>query len=93
MKIIIDWGKIKSEEDFYKMFLPQVKAPNWHGHNLDALNDSIVTSQINEIELPYTIMNINSSQSEASIVNFQRKVISIFIDGAIENHGLEIIIK
>ena len=93
MEIIIDWEKIKSKDDFYNCFLPQVKAPSWHGRNLDALNDSLVTGGINEIEPPYCIKNINSSSSNEAIIDFQRKVFSIFTDAAIEARGIDVIIK
>ncbi len=59
MEIIIDWAKVKSEDDFYNIFLPQVKAPEWHGRNLDALTDSVVTGDVNSIEPSYTIHNVN----------------------------------
>jgi len=93
MEIIIDWEKLENEEEFYNSFLSQVEAPEWHGHNLDALNDSVVTGQVNGIEPPYCIKNINSSASRKSIVEFQRKVFSIFTDAAIEPRGIEVIIK
>ena len=43
MEIEINWEVINSEESFYDIFLSQVKAPEWHGLNLDALADSIIT--------------------------------------------------
>ena len=85
MEIIIDWKKIKTEDDFYNCFLPPVKAQSWHGRNLDALNDSLVTGDINEIEPPYFIKNINSNSSNESILEFQSKVFLIFSDAAIVN--------
>ncbi len=93
MVVTIDWKHIGNEEEFYDVFLPQVGAPDWHGRNLDALNDSLVAGDINDVIPPYCIMNINTSQSPHSLKEFQRKVLSIFIDAAIENQGIEIILK
>jgi len=47
LEIIVNWVFIKSEKSFYEAFLSQVKAPDWHGHNLDALADSIISGGIN----------------------------------------------
>ena len=31
-------------------------APEWHGRNFDALNDSIASGSINEVEVPYRLV-------------------------------------
>ena len=93
MEILVDWEKINSEEEFYSVFLPQVKAPDWHGRNLDALNDSVVNGDINGINPPYKIINLNVSKTPEQVANFQRKVIGIFNDSAIEYIGSEITIR
>ena len=54
-KIILTGSGRNSREDFYNAFLSAVGAPEWHGHNLDALNDSIGTGSINELEVPYCV--------------------------------------
>jgi hypothetical protein len=33
-----------------------LESPTWHGRNFNALNDSIVTGQINGVEVPYRIV-------------------------------------
>ena len=79
-EVKIDWKEIKSVSDFYNLFLPQVGAPEWHGDNLDALSDSLVTGSINEIETNYSIVNINSQYVEEGLKDFQSKVFEIFLD-------------
>lgn len=59
MKIFIDWRTIDSYEQFFDIFLPQVKAPVWHGKNLDAFSDSIITGGVNQIEPPYCVIYTN----------------------------------
>jgi len=93
MKITINWEEIDNEEKFYDVFLPQVKAPKWHGRNLAALNDSLITGDINEIEPPYTIINMNTVSAKEKITDFQREVLYIFTDAAIKNKGIEVIIR
>ncbi len=78
MNITINWQEIGSEEQFYNQFLPQVQAPEWHGRNLNALTDSIVTGDINKIEPPFTIISKNSDNIPSSLKEFQDTVFEIF---------------
>lgn len=84
MEIEIDWNQIKTEEDFYCSFLPKLNAPEWHGHNLDALSDSLITGSVNDTEPPYTIVSMNTSEDLGSLKDFQIKVLAIFAESAAE---------
>lgn len=48
-----DWA---TKDDVYDAFFRAVGAPEWHGHNLDALADSISGGSINQIEVPYRLV-------------------------------------
>jgi RNAse (barnase) inhibitor barstar len=54
-------------EDFYSAFFHAVGSPEWHGRNFDALNDSIASGGINEIEVPYEIV-IHNARNENEMV-------------------------
>jgi RNAse (barnase) inhibitor barstar len=41
-EIMICAAELETPDDFYTAFLTAVGVPPWHGHNLDALWDSIV---------------------------------------------------
>jgi RNAse (barnase) inhibitor barstar len=53
--ISLDGSRWKNANDFYDAFFDAVGAPSWHGRNFNALRDSIITGQINEVEIPYAI--------------------------------------
>ena len=55
-ELIMDGANWNSMDDVYDAFFKAVGAPSWHGRNFDALNDSIGTDQINEIEVPYRLI-------------------------------------
>jgi RNAse (barnase) inhibitor barstar len=61
-EIILDAEGWKSQEDFFVALLPKLGVPNWHGHNLDALWDSLVAGQINSTKPPYFITVISADQ-------------------------------
>ena len=58
-EIVLDGSSWRSSEDVYRSFLAAVGAPPWHGHNFNALRDSIAVGRINEIDVPYTIKITN----------------------------------
>ena len=91
IEIIIDWGKIDSEDDFFEIFLPQVSAPEWHGRNLNALGDSIVTGDINGVEPPYTIIIRNTNCMSDSLKEFQELVLEFFVEAINENRKIKLI--
>ena len=94
MEILIDWSLIKSEDQFYDLLLSQIGAPEWHGRNLDALADSLITGSINAIEPPYKLMSVNSSVNLGALKAFQIKVLRIFTEAALEqNRDIEFCVK
>jgi RNAse (barnase) inhibitor barstar len=66
----LDASTWKNAGDFYDTFFKAVGAPEWHGRNFDALNDSIAHGRINEIEVPYRIIirNIPSRNEEIGLL-------------------------
>jgi RNAse (barnase) inhibitor barstar len=54
-------------QDLYSAFFLAVGAPDWHGRNFDALNDSICSGGINKIEVPYRIVIHNAPQDNEMV--------------------------
>jgi RNAse (barnase) inhibitor barstar len=69
-----DWT---TPNDFYDSFFLAVGAPDWHGRNLDALNDSIATGNINQIEVPYRLVIENLSQAGPEARTATEKIIDL----------------
>ena len=78
--IVLDGATWQTDEDFYSAFLTAVGAPAKHGHNLDALSDSISGRQMNEIELPYTIQIMGFDQMSNAAKRLVRKFRDLVID-------------
>jgi RNAse (barnase) inhibitor barstar len=55
-ELFMDASQWKTIDDLYLSFFEAVKAPAWHGKNLDAVRDSIGTGRINGIEVPYCLV-------------------------------------
>jgi RNAse (barnase) inhibitor barstar len=54
-EIVLDGKDWAAPDDLYDSFFRVVGSPAWHGRNFNALQDSIATGRINQIELPYVI--------------------------------------
>ena len=93
MDIIIDWKKIETEDGFFDMFLSQVDAPEWHGRNLNALGDSIVTGDINGVEPPYIIRNVNVDIIPKNLMGFQSAVFAIFDEARKAGRDIDVLHK
>lgn len=93
MKVLIDWSAIHSQESFYDCVLNQLAAPEWHGRNLNAFADSIVTGDINKIEPPYTIISENGNCVESELAWFYHEVIAIFHEAINEGREIEFLVS
>jgi hypothetical protein len=60
--LLLDGARWQTAEDFYDAFLRAVRAPSWHGHNFNALRDSITVADINAVSLPYDIVVQDGSE-------------------------------
>jgi RNAse (barnase) inhibitor barstar len=64
----LDASKWTNSDDIYESLFTVLGSPVWHGKNFDALNDSIVTSDINSVEVPYilSIRNVKAANSKVT---------------------------
>jgi RNAse (barnase) inhibitor barstar len=60
----------KSKDDVYDAFFKAVGTPEWHGRNFNALNDSIASGSINDIEVPYRIVIQNYIPADDEVRGF-----------------------
>lgn len=80
MKIIrLDASAWSSADDFYSALLPELGAPSWHGHNLDALWDSL-TSDINEGMPPFSVVVRHASHLPPDMAVLFEGVSNVFAD-------------
>ena len=91
--LLLDGSAWRDEEDFYRAFLVAVEAPEWHGHNLDALRDSIIAGSINKVEPPFTVAVRGARAWPASFAIFMREVESIFSDAKSEGAAVDLLLS
>jgi RNAse (barnase) inhibitor barstar len=80
----------RTAKDVYDSFFKAVGAPEWHGRNFDALNDSIVNGGINKIEVPYTIIVRNLSAASPEAAEFLKKFAGLISEFQMDGCPVEI---
>ena len=88
-QIIIDASKWTDRHDFYFGVLVALGAPEWHGDNLDALYDSIVTDNINAVAAPYVVRIINSANLTPDVSSLVADLLQLF-DEVRAEAGIEV---
>jgi len=86
-RISVDWSHINSKSELWEILCRQAQEPDWHGRNLDALNDSWVTGGINLTGPPYEFEFLNCSKINLSIRELAAAVMEIARDSVRENGG------
>ena len=75
---MLDGRSWRSKDNFYDAFFQAVRAPEWHGRNLDALWDSITGRDLNDCDLPYRIVisghSVMSREAAEIVARFQELV-------------------
>src|SRR3954452_24911068 len=82
-----DWATI---EDVYNAFFRAVGAPEWHGHNLDALADSISGGSINKVEVPYRLVIKSYDQMGADAKAMTNRLVNLIHELATSGCPVEI---
>lgn len=90
-KVKIDWARVESCEDFYNQFLPQLDAPGWHSHNLDALADSIITGSFNGVEPSFQILSKNETLICEQMKDFMARVLEVFREAISEGRSINLV--
>jgi RNAse (barnase) inhibitor barstar len=70
-----DW---LTRECVYAGLLAALEAPAWHGHNFDALRDSIVVGSINKVEPPFSIEISHAEMASQEAQQFLRSLAELF---------------
>jgi RNAse (barnase) inhibitor barstar len=66
-ELVMDARGWKTRDDLFDSFFRVVGAPEWHGRNLYALDDSIVGGGINRVEVPYALVITNLDDAGAEV--------------------------
>jgi RNAse (barnase) inhibitor barstar len=93
MEIVLDARGWRTGDDLYDFFFQAVGAPAWHGRNFDALHDSILTGQINEIEVPYRIVIRELACASTDAQAFVMRFVDLLRDLAEEGCPVEIVLE
>lgn len=84
----ISW---RTRDDFYNSLFEAVGAPAWHGRNFNALRDSIINGQVNQIEIPYTVQISGIENTPQEVKNLVRDFCSLIKELHAEGHQVDVV--
>jgi ribonuclease inhibitor len=88
--IHLDGRSWQSADDFYTAYLTAVGAPEWHGHNLDALWDSLTGGDINQRNPPFRIHVLGLQQMGPEAKQTMERFASLVEQARAEGHQIEL---
>jgi RNAse (barnase) inhibitor barstar len=80
--LTIDADGWSSPTDFYEALLPKLRAPSWHGRNLDALWDGVTRPGVNALQPPFALRIFNTERFSSEMSAFMERVEALFRDAA-----------
>ncbi|WP_077148906.1 barstar family protein [Sphingopyxis sp. KK2] len=78
-RIPLDATGWRTTDDFFVALLTELGAPSWHGHNLNALYDSL-SGGINDVEPPFAVEVRNGGSLPAEFEALFAGVAEVFAD-------------
>lgn len=76
----IQVGSDDNRASVYEKLLSALGAPDWHGHNLDALWDTVSGDDINSVRAPYRIDVVVMSDPSAEVEELIGRIEQLFVD-------------
>jgi len=92
-ELVLNGSEWRTKDDVYDAFFAAVGAPEWHGRNLDALNDSIGGGDINRIEVPYRVAITNYGKISGDAVQMTERLVELLRDLAARGIAVEVRIE
>ena len=84
-QVIINWWELSDKDSFYDSVFRQTGAPDWHGRNLDAINDAWVTGDICSKGPPFDF--IMKGEPNSRLIRFSLAIEEIIRDSIAEQGG------
>jgi RNAse (barnase) inhibitor barstar len=76
----LDAANWTNEDDVYDSLFAVLEAPAWHGRNFNALNDSIVTGDVNSVEVPYRLIIRDLHNASPAAKSFAEDLIQVITE-------------
>ena len=90
--LVVDTSTWKEVADFYDGLLRALDAPEWHGRNLDALDDSIAYGGVNGVEPPYRLHFTGSAVLRPELQHVIRVLVEIVALAGDQDREIEVIV-
>ena len=79
-RIFLDLTDCRTQAGINETLAAALGAPEWHGRNLDAWYDSIVSDDMNAVRSPYVLVITGHGSLSPSLAKYVQKLASLFDD-------------
>ena len=90
-EIVISGADWQTPDDFYISLLAAIGAPRWHGHNLDALWDSLTGGDINQTNPPYRVRITGTAQMPKDCQALIIRFVALISDARAKGSAVEVV--
>lgn len=87
-EIVIDCTQITCREDLHRIFSQALSFPAWYGHNLDALQDCLMS-----LSIPTSVRLLDWDAAEVHLGKYGLSAKKVIARSALENPYLEVILS
>jgi RNAse (barnase) inhibitor barstar len=88
-RIVLNVAGCASEAAFNNAVATVLEAPDWHGRNLDAWWDSIISDDINDVRAPYVLVIEGMDTLVPEIRQYVERFVALFDEARAEG-GLDV---
>ena len=89
-EIVLEGARWRSKDDFYDAFFLAVGSPTSHGRSLDALADSVCGGQINDVDIPYTLVIRGYDRMQEAARRYVDRVCRILLELRAEGCDIDV---
>jgi RNAse (barnase) inhibitor barstar len=89
-EILLDGAHWRTQDDFYDAFFLAVGSPTSHGRSLEALADSVCGGQVNDVDIPYTLVIRGYDRMQESARRFVNRVCRILLELQAEGCDIDV---
>jgi RNAse (barnase) inhibitor barstar len=92
-EILLSGADCLTPDEFYAALLRSLGAPSWHGHNLDALWDSITGGGLNQVNPPFRITLTGVTEMPPTCKVLVDRLVMLISDARDQGLAVEIVCR
>ena len=90
-EIVLSGAEWTTPDDLYTALLSSLGAPDWHGHNLDAVWDSIAGGDINQVNPPFMVRIVGVDVMPPKCKALVNRLVALAAEARVKGLSVEVV--